>query len=184
MLFYLAKDSDDTKIEIDFSAEKDVLDAYELLFVTCQKVAKPLSKDFEIIRNSCVNRTSGVMCDMLKHTTDINHLFKVLADNKYCNWMDVRILKGIAIACENKQLQSLIENYKTVIYSKTLCEVGNGISYLVRDQYDSELQTGLGEKYPYSNMTVKELMNTKPWLAKKIAMLIADSKEQVTGSNM
>ena len=89
------------------------------------------------------------------------------------NWMNVSFLKVIAIACGNKQLQSLIQNYTDVIYSKKLCEVWNCIPhYSVRDQYYSELKATFGDKDP-DNMTVEELMKSKPQLAKKIAMLIA-----------
>ena len=88
------------------------------------KVAKASSEEFKTIRNSCVGRASEPLRSLIKHATDTHRLFEILAENtKYCNWMDVRLLETIAIACGNKQLQSLIENYKTVIYSKTLREV-------------------------------------------------------------
>ena len=88
---------------IDFSASKDVSDAFDELFVTCQKFTKISGEDFETIRNSCVARASGPMRGLIKSASDTNHLFEILAEEKkYCNWMNVRFLKTIAIACGNK----------------------------------------------------------------------------------
>ena len=114
------------------------------------------------------------MRGLIKRATDTHCLFEILADNnKYCNWMNVSFLEVIAIACGNKNLQSLIENYTDVIYSKPLREVWDRIPYYsVRDKYYSELKATFGDKDP-DNMTVKELMRSKPELAKKITMPIA-----------
>ena len=87
--------------------------------------------------------------------------------------MNVSFLKVIAIACGNENLQSLIENYTNVIYSKPLREVWDCIPhYSVRDKYYSKLKATFGDKDP-DNMTVEELMKSRPQLAKKIAMFIA-----------
>jgi len=161
-------------MKINFSAYEDVSNAFAELFAICQKAIKVSSEEFRTIRNSCVARASEPLRGLMKRATDSHCLFEILADNnKYCNWMNVRFLKVIAIACGNKQLQSLIQNYTDVIYSKTLREVWNCIPhYPVRDQYYSELKATLGDKDP-DNMTVEELTKCKPQLAKQIAMLIA-----------
>ena len=114
----------------------------------------------------------------MKRATDSCRLFEILADNnKYCNWMNVSFLKAMAIACGNENLQSLIENYTDVIYSKPLREVWSCIPhYSVRDKYYSELKVTFGDKDP-DNMTVEELIKSRPQLAKEIVMLIAVVKE-------
>ena len=162
------------EMKIDFSAYKDVSDAFDALFAMCQKAIKVSSEEFKTVRNSCLARASEPLQTLINRTTDTHCLFKVLAvNNKYCNWMNVKFLKVIAIACGNKQLESLIEDYTDVIYAKTLREVWHCIPHCsVRDQYYSELKGTFGDKDP-DNMTVKELMLSKPQLAKKIAMLIA-----------
>ena len=160
---------------IDFGAYKDVSIAFAKLFTTCQRVIKASSEEFKTIRNSCVARASEPLRGLIKHTTDTHHLFDILAENnKHCNWMDVRYLKIIAIASGNKKLQSLIENYTDVMYSKRLCEVWDYIPHYstVRDEYYSEVKAKFGDKNP-DNMTVKELIRNKPQLAKKIAMRMA-----------
>ena len=162
-------------MKLDFGAYKDVSNAFAALFTKCQKVVKVSKEEFKTVRNSCIARASEPLCGLMKRATDSHCLFEILADNKrFCNWMDVRFLKVIAIACDNKQLLSLIENYTDVIYSKPLCAVWNSIPHYstVRDQYYSELKATFGDKDP-DNMTVEELMKSKPHLAKKIAMLIA-----------
>ena len=166
--------SGDMEMKINFSSYKDVSNAFAALFAMCQKAIKVSSEEFKTIRNSCVARASEPIRGLIKRTADTHCLFEILADNnKYCNWMDVRFLKVIAIASGNVQLQSLIENYTDVIYSKPLCEVWNYIPQyvIVRDKYYSKLKATF-DKDP-DNMTVEELMLSKPQLAKKIAMLIA-----------
>ena len=164
--------------KIDFGAYKDVSNAFTELFTICQKAAKSSSEEFKTIRNSCLSRVSEPLRSLIKCATDTHCLFEILAENtKYCNWMDVRLLETIAIACGNKQLQSLIENYKNVIYSKTLREVWGCIPYYpVRDKYYSELKATFSDKDP-DNVTVEELLKNKPQLAKKIALLIAVVEE-------
>ena len=174
---YIANASDDTEgktFEINFSAYNDVSNAFDKLFTTCQKAIKVSSEEFRTMRNSCVARASEPLRGLIKRAPDTHCLFEILADNnKYCNWMNISFLKVIAIACGNKHLQSLIENYTDVIYSKPLREVWGCIPhYPVRDKYYSELKAKFGDKDP-DNMTVEELMKSKPQLAKEIAMLIA-----------
>ena len=172
---FLADHSSDLEMKTDFSAYKDVSNAFAELFTICQRAIKFSKEDFKTIRNSCIARASEPLRSLIKCANDNHCLFETLAENnKYCNWMDVRFLKVIAIACGNKQLLSLIENYTDVIYSKTLREVWNCIPHYttVRDQYYSKLKATFGDKDP-DNMTVEELMKSKPQLAKKIALLIA-----------
>ena len=160
---------------MNFSSYDDVLDAFTKLFTTCQKTINPASsEEFKTIRNSCVLRASEPMRGLIKRATDTSCLFEILADSqKHCNWINVSFLKAIAIACGNKYLQSLIKNYTDVIYSKPLREVWSCIPhYSVRDKYYSKVKATFGDKDP-DNMTVEELMKSKPQLAKEIAMLIA-----------
>ena len=159
---YLANDSGDVEMNINFSAYKDVSNAFAALFTMCQKAIKVSSEEFKTLRNSCVARASEPLRGLIKRTTDTHCLFEILADNnKYCNWMNISFLRVIAIACGNKELESLIERYTDVIYSKTLREVWNCIPHCsVRDQYYSELKATF-DKDP-DNMTVEELMRSKP----------------------
>ena len=161
-------------MKIDFSAYKDVSIAFDKLFAVCQRAIKVSCEEFRAVRNSCVARASEPLRGLIKRATNTHCLFEILADNnKYCNWMNVTFLKVIAIACGNTQLESLIDKYTDVIYSKTLHEVWNCIPhYLVRDQYYSELKATFDDKDP-ENMTVEELMKSKPQLAKKLALPIA-----------
>ena len=161
-------------MEINFGIYKDVSNAFDVLFAKCQDI-KVSSKEFEILRNSLVARTSGLMRRLIRHASNTHCLFEILADNnKYCNWMDVRILMVIAISCGNSQLQSLIEKYTEVIYSKPLFEVWNCVPHYstVKDAYYRKLKAICGDKDP-DNITVEELIKSQPQLAKEIALLTA-----------
>ena len=154
IFLYLA---DDTEV-IDFKACKDVGDAFDQLFATCQNAVR-FSEKFETIRSSCVSRAPVPLRGLLKGATDVDDLFLILAEKiEYFNWMNVMFLKVIANACVDKKLQSLIENYKEIIYSKSLYKVFNGnllYSY-VEDKYRGELKDAFGDK-DLDKITVKEL---------------------------
>ena len=169
---------DDREIKINFSAYDDVSNAFDKLFTICQKAIKVSIEEFRTIRNLCVARASEPLRGLIKRATSTHCLFEILADNnKYCNWMNVSFLKIIAIACGNENLQSLIENYTDVVYSKPLREVWDCIPhYSVRDKYYSKLKATFGGKDP-DYMTVKELKKNQPQLAKEIAMHIAVVEE-------
>ena len=162
-------------MKVDFSAYNDVSDAFDTLFSKCQKAIMASSVQFNTLRNSCVARASEPLRGLMRHSTDTNCLFAILADNnQYCNWMNVRFLKVIAIACGNTQVQSLIEDYTDVIYSKPLRDVWSCIPHYsaAKNKCYSELKATFHDKDPDS-MTVKDLIEIKPQLAKEIAMLIA-----------
>ena len=177
-LYWLTADSSDESdvktVKVNFNEYDDVSNAFDKLFTICQNTIRVSNEEFNTIRNSCVARASEPLRGLIKCSTNSNRLFEILADNnKYCNWMNVSFLKVISIACDNEHLQSLIKNYTDVIYSKSLREVWDHIPhYSVRDKYYSKLKAIFVDKDP-DNMTVKELMKSRPQLAKEIAMLIA-----------
>ena len=150
-MYILENGHDEIEMTVDFSAYKDVSNAFDQLFSVCQKVILRSKENFKTIRNSCVARASEPLRGLIKCATDTHCLFEILAGNdKYCNWMNVRLLEVIAIACGNKQLQSLIQNYTSVIYSKPLREVWNNIPHYssVRNKYYSELKVTFGDRDP------------------------------------
>ena len=158
---------------IDFS-RYNVITAFTILFTVVQNTVKLSDVNFHVIRNSCVARASEPLRRLLKHTIDTNSLFEVLAENnKYCNWINVRYLKDITIACDNKQLQSLIENYTNFICSKRLPEIWNNLPlYIKIDSIYSELKATFVDK-DLCDITLGELIKCEcePKAAKWIAML-------------
>ena len=181
MFLHIANDSDDTEVkiyDIDFTEYEDVSNAFDKLFSICQKVTKVSNEEFEVIRNSCMVRANAPMCDLIRDATNTHALFRVFAgNNKYCNWMNVNFLKIIAIACGNKLLQSLIQKYTDIVYSKTLREVWSCIPHFsVRNKYYSKLKAVFGDKDP-DTVTVEELKKSESELVKEITMLIAVVQE-------
>ena len=86
--------------------------------------------------------------------------------------MCIEYLETIAYAYKNDSLLNLIKKYSQVIFSKPLREVWNYVPfYSVKDKYYSELTAIFEDKDP-DNLTVEELNQRKPQLAKEIAMLI------------
>ena len=130
-------------------------------------------KEFQRIKNACITRADRGderLCNSLRQASDSVHLFGALAP--YCNWMCIEYLEAIAFAYKDDSLSNLIENYSHVIFSKPLREVWNCLPfYSVKDKYYTELTAIFDDKDP-DDLTVEELNQRKPQLAKKIAMLI------------
>ena len=130
-------------------------------------------KEFQRIKNACITRADRAderLCNSLQQASDTVHLFGALAP--YCNWMCIEYLEAIAFAYKNDSLSHLIENYSRVIFSKPLREVWNCLPfYSVKDKYYTELTAVFDDKDP-DDLTVEELNQRKPQLAKEIAMLI------------
>ena len=176
--FCLAND-DSGDTEIKFGAYEDVPDAFVKLFTICQENVNVPSKKFKAFRNSIITRAGKPLRKLMEHASDTGCVFKILAENStYCNWMNVGFLNVMAIACDNEYLQSTIRNYTNVIYSKSLREVWGYIPHhsVTRKKYYRKVMTSFRNKNP-DDVTVKELLESKPKLAKKIAMHIAEIKE-------
>ena len=151
---------------------KHVSSAFSALFSTVYKEVKR-SADFIVIKTACLTCADKKLSKRIEKTKDFDSLFKLLAVNKpYCNWVNVVFLEVIA-ASANSKLANLIENYKTVVFSKTLREVWNCIPrHKAKTKYYSEIRAKIDDKDP-DGVTVKELLDMCPQLIKDIALLIA-----------
>ena len=129
--------------------------------------------EFKSIKIACVTRADQAdkqLCKSLKDASNNGDLLEALAP--YCNWMCIEYLETIAYSYKNDSLTVLIKSYSEVIFSKPLREVWNHIPfYSVKEKYYTELEAIFGDKNP-DDLTVKELYQRKPQLAKDIAMFI------------
>ena len=128
-----------------------------------------------MIRNSCVAQAEEPLCSLLKQAPDSHHLFEALALNKpYCNWMRINFLEVIAIAYGKQSLEKLVQRYRCAIFSKPLHEVWDCISHIsTKHKFYTELQGKFDVQDP-ENMTIEDLIKTKPQLAKEIELHIAE----------
>ena len=131
------------------------------------------AKEFQRIKNACItraDRTDERLCKSLRQASNSEHLFETLAP--HCNWMCIEYLEAIAFAYKNDNLLNLVEKYSSVIFSKRLREVWNCVPfYSVKDNYYAKLTAIFDDKDP-DDLTIEELNQRKPQLAKEIAMLI------------
>ena len=176
LIFVLATDihGSEDSYKINFEEIENVSSAFSTLFSIFQKVISALNDDeFQIIKNACMAQANESLCSLLHSASNSHCLFRVLAENKlYCNWIRINFLEIIAYAHVNQHLVNLIKNYKKAIFSKPLHKLWSSLPhYSVRDKYYTELKATFDDKDP-DNMTVEELMKSKPQLAKEIAMLI------------
>lgn len=138
--------------------------------------------DFNVIKNACVFLAKEPLQSSLRGASNGKCLFEAFSDNHlFFNWIHLSFLEIIANSYVNDSLVNLIEDYKQVMFTKSLREVWSSLPHIsVKDEIDkyySELKQKLENKNP-DNMTVQELLDSEPELTRNIALLIAVVNEK------
>ena len=135
-------------------------------------------KEFQKIRNACVNRAQGDerLYRSLQRASNSGRLFNKLAP--HCNFLCIEFLETIAqVYSKDDSLINLIEHYRCDIFSKPLGEVLRFCPCnSVREKYYSELKATFD--IDPDELTIEELHQKTPLVAKKIAMLITDVRKK------
>ena len=174
-LTFTARFNDDT---LDFTKLNISVAFLSLLGKFQTEVKLKNYDDFETIKIACIACSDRKLGKQIQKRKDINSFFLFFAKNKlHCNCLNIGFLEVIAAASGNKKLINLIDNYKKVIYSKTLNEVWDYIPHhKMKTKYFSKLRANFDAIGP-SNVTVEQLQEMcKPDWIKKIAKLITLKK--------
>ena len=83
------------------------------------------------IRLSCINQIntpngaqlSDKLKNSIKGTETLDALFGVLCDCQYWSWLDIRLIKAMAIASDSVKANNLVRSYERVIFQRKLSEV-------------------------------------------------------------
>ena len=59
----------------------------------------------------------------IKLTKTLDQLLDVLVESPYCSWIDLRLLEALVAASNSSEAMTLLDNYKTAIFSKRLYDV-------------------------------------------------------------
>jgi len=163
--------------QVNFASCETVTEAFSILMSKLQ-----LNVDhskFRAAKSLCIAKADKPLKDQFKQANNFDDLFDVLGFNTlYCNWMNVKFFKEIAIASENGQLKKLVKNYEDIIFSKTLQEVWNCIPrYKIRSKFYSRLWLIFHDENP-NTITVKMLnQHHRSQLATDIALHVMDIQE-------
>ena len=166
-------DHDDEIVDtVDFADFENVADAFTALI---RIFAKELDDaNFETIRIACFARAEKKLQGVIRNnTSNVHTLCTLLVCHPLVfNWMYVEFFQTMAIASGNKKLQDALKDYNDIVLNKTLGEIWNFIpSHHTRTKYYSKVLAKVKKQNPYE-ITVNELKEYKPKLAKKIAMHI------------
>ena len=165
--------------EVDFSKFEDVSVAFSTLFSKFQ--TKVNDKKFRAIKSACLTCVKQKLRNEIRETHNTDSLFELLAVNdRFCNWMNIKLLKVIAHASENHELVQMVTNYTEAIYNRTMGEVlGCNPCHPVRTNHYSELKVTFDNKDPDS-VTVKEFLKLcAPYLIESIVedMLLGEAEK-------
>jgi len=164
----------DDIIQVNFASFETVTEAFSILMSKLQLNVK--HSKFQAARSLCIAKADKSLKDQFEKANDFDDLFDVLArNNLYCNWMNVKFFKEIAIVSQNEQLEKLVKNYEDAVFSKTLQEVWNCIPhYEIRNKFYSQLQLVFNDENP-NTITVRRLkQQCQSQLATDIALYVMD----------
>ena len=97
-------------------------------FLTSQLKLLLAKTDFSDIRRSCIeqiNTPGGAqlppeLIAKVKSCKNVDMLFEVLAESVYWSWIDIRLMKVMAVASCSLKAINLIESYRKVVFTKNL----------------------------------------------------------------
>ena len=123
------------------------------------------STNYNHLKRACIARTNnpgdGGVIELSKELKDkilraesTDSLFNLLVDSPYWRWIDIRLLEAMVVVSENPLAHKLLENYKTVVFSKPLLDVlPNVPSKEAKEDYYAEVVAKANK-----DMTVADLL--------------------------
>ena len=132
-------------LETEFDINERVEEMFLKLFHAIGVILRKSDCDFTVLRSACIkpDQMISAACklppefiDKINATKNIDELLDLLISCPYCNWMNVRILEKLAACSGQKEAQTLIAKYKSVIFSKKVVDILREIPDLeIPEQY-------------------------------------------------
>jgi len=148
-------------VAVNFTATDTVDDMFTTLVCTLRSI---LSEDkFQLVCLGFITikkKLPKSFFDEICATKNFDELFRVVVDSPYCNWMNIRLLKQIALASLQVNARKLIEQYINAVFSKKLKDV---IEHISEIQVTEGYYTKAKEKWKkeFEDVTLKDVF--KEW---------------------
>ena len=138
--------------------DEDVVAAFSKLLA---KLTVIFSKEnFTKFSSVCMLRSASLpqkYNQQIKAAQDFDAIFDVLANPLYCNWLNVRILRRIAVNLENRKAMKLIQIYEESIYSRKVSSVKHRFSSCFDKRIVSSIKAVINERH--EDFTIKQLLS-------------------------
>ena len=153
----------DSNVEVDFNTYDDIDQIFTALVSELRNI---LSEDkFPQVRRGCVTNNKTLRAkkypdDFIKEmnaTTTLDDLFDVVKKSPYCNWMNIHLLEGMAVASLQSNARQLVKQYKEVVSGKKLKDIFEQLPEIeVSEDYYSKAK----EKWhkDFDDVTVKDVI--------------------------
>ena len=82
--------------------------------------------EFTQFKNACIQRGTLLPSDFkqqIKAAVQLDDILDVLTDPRYCNWLNIRLLKRIVKTVNIPEAKLLIQAYEKTVYSRKVSDV-------------------------------------------------------------
>ena len=101
----------------------DVVSAF--LYLLNKLEALWSESDFSQLKKVCMRdtRLPNELRNNLKNATDLDETFDLLTDSPFCTWLELRILKRMAIVADIPEATQLIRTFEEFVHSRKCADV-------------------------------------------------------------
>ena len=157
-IMHICTSADLVTIDNNELVNEDVVAAFTYLF---RKLIKLFSKvNFSELKSVCMLRGAPLPQEFkqkIKAAEKLDHIFDVLDNPMYCNWLNIRLLKMIAANIDNKQAKEIIQIYENHHYSRKASDVIKHFSACCDGKTVSRIKVEINKDY--KNVKVKDIIN-------------------------
>ena len=117
---------------VEFNINDRVEDMFLQLVHAIGGFLKSSNCEFTLLRGACIkadkfaakiNNIPNNLLEKINATKNLDELLEVLIVSPYCNWINVRVFEKMVAFSNQREAKKLIDNYKTIIFSKKLMDV-------------------------------------------------------------
>ena len=151
---------------MDIFKDEDVLTSFSYLLSRIESFFEKI--DFTELKKVCMLRgvpLSSEYKEKINAAHNVDDIFNVLDNPSYCNWLNVNLLKRIAICLDHSYAIKLIKHYEENIYSRkvsnvkkyfSICFDQKNLSLIEEEIYKLEEDLTVGEIFELKEL-LKEM---------------------------
>ena len=145
-------------VDIDRLKDENVVQAFTYLFSKLEDLFSTVN--FTKLRSVCMFRGAPLpreFKEQIKAAQELSDILDVLDNPLYCNWLNVRLLKGISKNIENKTALKLVQMYEEIVHSRKVSDVKQYFSICFDTKIVSVIEVKINSNH--EDLTVKQIFD-------------------------